>query len=129
MELLDQILIFLQDYALYVRDQFAERTLLTWFLFFFPLVVFLELPRYALPLLLLPIMRLLRWPPDDSEAQEAFLRTNPSVSVIVAARNEEDVIGQTIESLLSIGVEFKIVHDFNPDYSTSIIFDKLSQDL
>lgn len=27
------------------------------------------------------------------------------------------------------GIEFKIVHDFNPDYSTSIIFDKLSQEL
>ena len=123
MELLDKLFIFAQDYLLYVRDQFAERTLLTWFLFFFPLVVFFELPRYVTPLFVLPILRLLRWPPDDSEEQEAFLRTNPSVSIIVAARNEEEVIAHTIESLLSVEYENKeivVVDDASTDGTYAI---------
>jgi len=118
MELSDRLLILAHDYLMYVRDQFTERTLLTWFLFFFPLVIFFELPRYATPLLVLPLLRLFRWPPDDREAREAFLRTNPSVSIIVAARNEEEVLGSTIESLLSIDYankEIIVVDDASTD--------------
>ncbi|KPK61757.1 MAG: hypothetical protein AMK73_07840 [Planctomycetes bacterium SM23_32] len=123
MELLDRALIFLQDYFLYVRDQFTQRTLLTWFLFFFPIVVFFELPRYALPLVLMPILRLLGVPRDDSEEQEAFLRTEPLVSIIVAARNEEEVIGDTIASLLSIeypNKEIIVVDDASTDRTYEI---------
>ena len=118
METLERLLIFSQDYILYVRDQFAERTLLTWFLFFFPLVVFFELPRYATPLLVLPLLRLFGWPRDDSAQREEFLRANPSVSIIVAARNEEEVIAQTIESLLSMDYDNKeiiVVDDASTD--------------
>ncbi len=123
MDLLDHLLIFFNDYMLYVREQFAQRTLLTWFLFFFPLVVFFELPRYATPLILLPLLRLLRIPPDDSEQKRAFLATEPSVSVIVAARNEEHVIGSTIESLLSAeypNLEIIVVDDASTDRTYEI---------
>ncbi len=123
MELLDRLLILAHDYFMYVRDQFAERTFCTWLLFFFPLVIFFELPRYATPLLVLPILRLFRWPPDDTEEKEAFLRTNPSVSIIVAARNEEEVIAATIESLLSIeyaNKEIIVVDDASTDRTHEI---------
>ena len=58
MEVTDQVLMFVQDYLLYVRDQFAQRTVVTWLLFFFPLVIFFELPRYLTPVIMLPLMRL-----------------------------------------------------------------------
>lgn len=123
MELLDRLLIFANDYLLYVRDQFAERTLLTWFLFFFPLVVFFELPRYATPVVLLPLLRLLRIPREDKEARRQFLSTNPSVSIIVAARNEEAVISHTIESLLATDYankEIIVVDDASTDRTYEI---------
>ncbi len=118
MEVLDHVLMFVQDYLLYVREQFVQRTLLTWLLFFFPLVLFFELPRYLTPLLVLPLLRLFRLPRDDTAAREEFLRTNPSVSIIVAARNEEECIRQTIESLLSIDYDNKeiiVVDDASTD--------------
>ncbi|MHC4787739.1 MAG: glycosyltransferase family 2 protein [Planctomycetota bacterium] len=121
--MLDRVLIFVQDYLLYVRGQFVERTLLMWFLFFFPLVVFLELPRYALPLLILPILKLLHWPPDDSEERAQFLSTNPLVSIIVAAHNEEETIAAAIESLLSLDYENReiiVVDDASTDRTYQI---------
>ena len=123
MELLDRFLIFSHDYVLFVRDQFAQRTLLTWFLFFFPLVVFFELPRYAVPIVVLPLLRLFGIPRRDAEARREFLATQPSVSIIVAARNEEEVIGSTIESLLAAeypNKEIIVVDDASTDRTYEI---------
>jgi cellulose synthase/poly-beta-1,6-N-acetylglucosamine synthase-like glycosyltransferase len=118
MEILDRILIFIQDYVLYVRSQFFERTLLMWILFFFPLVVFFELPRYATPLIVMPILRLLRLLRSDEREKRHFLATRPPVSVVIAARNEEKVIASTIESLLAIdyeNLEIVLVDDASTD--------------
>jgi len=123
MEFIDKVAIFLHDYLLYVQSQFVDRPLLSWFLFFFPLVVFFEMPRYATPLLAMPLLSLFRIPGNDEEAKAEFLRTNPSVSLIVAARNEEEVIGSTIESLLSIeydNLEIVVVDDASTDRTPEI---------
>jgi biofilm PGA synthesis N-glycosyltransferase PgaC len=118
MEFVDHLVLFLQDYVAYVRLQFVERTFLTWVLFFFPLVVFFELPRYAIPLLVMPVLRLFDLPPGDMEQKERFLAAKPSISVIVAGRNEEQVIAATIESLLAIdydNMEIVVVDDSSTD--------------
>lgn len=118
MELLDRLLILVHDCLQFVQAQFAHRTLFTWILFFFPLVVFFELPRYAVPLVALPVMKLLRALRSDEQAKREFLSTRPSVSVVVAARNEEDVLPHTIESLLGLdyeNLEIVVVDDASTD--------------
>ncbi|MBN2565927.1 MAG: glycosyltransferase family 2 protein [Candidatus Eisenbacteria bacterium] len=123
MELLDRLLIFFEEYAAFIRFQFAERTVLSWILFFFPVVVFLELPYYGAPLIMMPLLRLLGYPRDDTPEQERFLAGNPSVSVVVAARNEEEVIASTIESLLSTeyaNLEVVVVDDSSTDRTYEI---------
>ncbi|MFO8007743.1 MAG: glycosyltransferase family 2 protein [Candidatus Brocadiia bacterium] len=123
MELLDRILIFLQNSVFYVQGQFAQRTLLTWALFFFPLVIFFELPRYATPLVIMPVLRLFGLLRDDRHRKEQFLAARPRVSVLVAARNEEEVIASTIESLLSVeygNLEVVVVDDASTDATYQI---------
>ncbi|MFO7957798.1 MAG: glycosyltransferase family 2 protein [Candidatus Brocadiia bacterium] len=123
MELLDRLLIFLQDYVHYIQTQFADRTFLTWVLFFFPLVVFFELPRYAAPLIAMPVLKLLRMLRNEDAEKAHFLRTRPRVSVLVAARNEEQVIAATIESLLSVeydNLEIVVVDDGSTDRTFEI---------
>jgi len=123
MEFLDRLLIFLQDYVHYIQTQFADRTVLTWILFFFPLVVFFELPRYATPLVVMPVLKLLHLLRNDRAEKADFLRMRPRVSILVAARNEEEVIGSTIESLLSVeyeNLEIVVVDDGSTDRTWEI---------
>ncbi len=117
-EFIDHILIFAAEWLSYIERQCEDRTLVTWVLFFFPFVVFLELPRYALPLVILPLIRLFRPAHARLASMKEFIRSNPSVSIVIAARNEENIIGATIESLLSIeydNLEIILVDDHSDD--------------
>jgi cellulose synthase/poly-beta-1,6-N-acetylglucosamine synthase-like glycosyltransferase len=63
-------------------------------------MVFLELPRYYLPMLGLLICRWLRLPRVDEVRRTAFLARAPLVSIVIAGRNEEEAIEGSIRSLL-----------------------------
>lgn len=115
---LDSIVFFLNDYTQYIQYEIHARGWFEWVFFFFPFVVFGEMPRYLLPALLVPLLKLFRIPPDDTAAKRKFLETHPKVSVVVAGRNEEKVIGGTIQSLLELNydnLEIIVVDDNSTD--------------
>lgn len=78
----------------------------TWrgFLLFCPLVLY-EAIRYCLPVPLMLFQSLCGIGRDDRREREAFLKTNPSVSIIIAGRNEADIIASTLDSLLALPYE------------------------
>ncbi|OGV40057.1 MAG: hypothetical protein A2020_13740 [Lentisphaerae bacterium GWF2_45_14] len=117
---IEDMVISLKDYALL---QFESRTIYNWVFFFFPLVVFVEIPRYFIPSLLLPFLHYLGVKTGNQKAEREFMKRKPSVSIIVAGRNEEKVIGSTIESLLNLPYENKeiIVVDDNSNDKTYAI--------
>ena len=61
----------------------------TWFLWFAPAILFLEIPRYYLPLLWAVVWRALGRDRRGRRERQALLRRRPLVSVVVAGRNEE----------------------------------------
>jgi len=123
MEFFDTIqdmIISMKDYALL---QFESRTIYNWVFFFFPLVIFVEVPRYFIPSLVLPILHFLGVKIGNKDAEQEFMKRKPSVSIIVAGRNEEKVIGSTIESLLNLPYENKeiiVVDDNSTDRTFEI---------
>lgn len=83
--------------------EIARRDVADWVLCFAPLVLFLELPRDLIPPLVLALMRPSEVRRDDSvgeRARAAFLRGRPTVSCILAGRNESATIAHAVRSLL-----------------------------
>ncbi len=102
----------------FILSQFYSRTLTDWLFFFFPLVILAEAPRYFLPAFVLPIMKIFNLNTPNTRAMKDFLKTEPLVSIIVAGRNEEKIIGGTIESLLSLPYKNKeiiVIDDASDD--------------
>jgi cellulose synthase/poly-beta-1,6-N-acetylglucosamine synthase-like glycosyltransferase len=115
---MEQINFILASILDYIVLQFHTRTFWNWFFLFFPFVVFVEIPRYMLPVITLPMFKLLGVKENNPEAEENFLKTNPFVSIIVAGRNEAEIIGDTIESLLNLSYQNKeiiVVDDCSDD--------------
>ena len=91
---------------------------LQWLLWFAPAVVFLELPRYYLPLLWAVLVRVrdLVWRREP--APKPVLRRRPLVSVVVAGLNEEEIIAKAVRSLLDQDypqLEIIVVDDHSTD--------------
>jgi cellulose synthase/poly-beta-1,6-N-acetylglucosamine synthase-like glycosyltransferase len=91
---------------------------LQWLLWFAPAVVFLELPRYYLPLLWAVLVRVrdLVWRREP--VPKPVLRRRPLVSVVVAGLNEEEIIAKAVRSLLDQDypyLEIIVVDDHSTD--------------
>lgn len=97
--------------------EFRRRDFLDWVLMFGPLI-FLEVPKYYLPLIGVVIAKWLGFPRVDHMRRAAFLRAAPTVSVVVAGRNEAQTIGACLRSLLDQDypeLEIIVVDDASTD--------------
>lgn len=107
---MDALLAELAHFADYVAWELARRDVADWVLCFAPLVLFLELPRDLIPPLVLALVRPREVRRDDSigeRARAAFLHRRPTVSCILAGRNERETIQHAVRSLFE--------QDFPPD--------------
>lgn len=89
---------------------------------FCPLVLY-EALRYTLPVPVMALLRLFGLWRDDGEAKREFMKSNPSVSIIIAGRNESEIIGSTLESLLALPYrnrEIIVVDDNSTDDMYSV---------
>lgn len=116
--LLDGLYTLYADSLEHIQAEFDGRSWASWILCFAPILVFLEIPRYYLPLLGLVIARKLGNPRVDERAQRDFLARRPSVSVVIAGLNEEETIEVAIQSLLAQDwpdLEIVVVDDHSTD--------------
>lgn len=116
--LIDSIAFFVISIWDYVSMQFAFRDWTNWIFFFFPLVIFFEFPRYVVPTIAIPIIHFFGGLKEKRVAELEFIKKNPLVSVIVAGRNEGDIIASTIESLLNLSygnIEIIVIDDASDD--------------
>ena len=92
---------FLYTIECYCVDTLASIGTLTGVLLFCPLVLY-EALRYCLPVPWMVLRSFCGKEKDDRREKEAFLKTNPSVSIIIAGRNEAEIIATTLDSLLAL---------------------------
>jgi len=121
---LDWFFVFLSEFSEFAWFELTKRSVFDWLLFFMPLVLFFEFPRYYLPLFVLLIARRLGLPRRDRRAEDAFLDQGRLVSVVIAGRNEAATIGSAIESLLDQNypnLEIIIVDDSSDDDMYGIV--------
>ena len=98
--------------------ELESRSLSSWILCFAPILVFLEIPRYYLPLIGVWIAQRLGYPQHDEQARAALVRRQPLVSVIIAGLNEEQTISVAIDSLLAqdwTNLEIIVIDDHSTD--------------
>ena len=115
---MNDLIFFISDIKEYIILQFYSKDIYDWMLFFFPLVLFFEVPRYFFPGVFLYILKLLGYRRGHRLAEKEFLDSEPSVSIIIAGRNESAIIANTIESLLAIPYKNKeiiVVDDASDD--------------
>lgn len=118
---MDVLLAALDRFGDYAAWQLARRDALDWALCFAPLVLFLELPRDLIGLLVLALTRSREVRLDDSvgeRARAAFLNRRPTISCILAGRNERETIAHAVRSLLAQELppdEILVVDDASED--------------
>lgn len=115
---MDQLLLLLADALERVAFEFSKRSLAVWLLSFAPVILFLEIPRYYLPLFGLMLAHRLGRTRDDEGDRERMLAEAPLVSVVIAGLNEAETIEAAIESLLSQNwpnLEIIVVDDHSSD--------------
>ncbi|MCK5835372.1 MAG: glycosyltransferase [Lentisphaeria bacterium] len=116
--MIDQLTWFFSDLSEYLALQFSIREPIDWVLMFFPTVLMFELPRYFFSGVLTYFLDKFGVGHDDEEAKRLFLATEPFVSIIVAGRNESEIISSTIESLLNLPYKNKeiiVIDDASDD--------------
>lgn len=99
---MELLLAALDRFVDYAAVELARRDAADWALCFAPLVLFLELPRDLIPLLALALVRTRGVRGDDSvgeRARAAFGHRRPTVSCILAGRNERETIAHAVRSL------------------------------
>ncbi|HVS17979.1 MAG TPA: glycosyltransferase [Planctomycetota bacterium] len=99
---MEALLAHLARFVDYAAWELARRDVGDWLLVFAPLAVFLELPRYLIPPLVLALLRrseVRRDDPVGERARAAFLNRRPTVSCILAGRNERATIAHAVRSL------------------------------
>jgi cellulose synthase/poly-beta-1,6-N-acetylglucosamine synthase-like glycosyltransferase len=116
--MVNDILFFFKDYFEFAMREINKRAFYEWFLFIFPFFVFGETPRYIIPAVVTGILRALGIPRVRVERTRAFLESQPRVSIVVAAHNEEEVIAENIASLVELpwpNKEIIVVDDHSSD--------------
>lgn len=101
-----------------LRYELHRRSLGDWLFAFAPIVLFLEVPRYYLPSLLVVVARWFRYPREHFDEDLVDPQRAPLVSCVVAGRNEEATIVQairTIEDQDYPNIEILIVDDASED--------------
>jgi cellulose synthase/poly-beta-1,6-N-acetylglucosamine synthase-like glycosyltransferase len=101
-----------------LRYEVHRRTAADWVFAFAPIVLFLEIPRYYLPPILVVIARWLRWPREHHDEDRVDPERAPLVSCVVAGRNEEATIVQAIRTISDQdypNIEILIVDDASED--------------
>lgn len=97
--------------------ELAVRDWTDWLFCFAPILIFLEVPRVYLPLAWLVLRR---WLGRDGnrEVREAFARSEPFVSVVIAGRNEAPTIEAALRAVLDqayANFEVIVVDDASED--------------
>ena len=98
--------------------EIGKRSTTDWILCFAPIMVFLEIPRYYMPLVGVVIAHRLGYPRRDLQREKVLLERAPKVSVVVAGRNEGATIEAAIRSLLAQdypNLEIIVVDDSSDD--------------
>jgi cellulose synthase/poly-beta-1,6-N-acetylglucosamine synthase-like glycosyltransferase len=116
--MINHILFFFKDYLEFAMREINKRELYEWFLFIFPFFVFGETPRYILPAVVTGVLHALGFPRTRTARTKAFLDGEPTVSIVVAAHNEEDAIVGNIASLVEMPYPHKeiiVVDDHSTD--------------
>ena len=103
-----------------VRFELGLRSAADWLMLFIPVLLFLEVPRYHLPLVGLLIARWRGYPRHDERARQGLLARAPLVSVIIAGRNESETIDSAIRSALD--------QDY-PNFEVLVIDDSSDDDM
>ena len=85
----------------YIADTLSSLADWKVLLLFCPLVLY-EAIRYTAPIPIMMVMHICGWWKDDSAEKTEFMKRNPAVSIVIAGRNEAEIISSTIESLLAL---------------------------
>jgi len=116
--MLNDLMFVLKDYFEFIAREINKRAFYEWLLFIFPFFVFGETPRYLIPAVGTFVLNLFGLPRRNRRRIQAFLDTEPSVSIVVAAHNEEGVIAENIASLIELpyaNKEIIVVDDHSTD--------------
>jgi cellulose synthase/poly-beta-1,6-N-acetylglucosamine synthase-like glycosyltransferase len=115
---------FFTEFGAQIWLAVSGRSLGQWVYLLFPFFVFAEMPRYVIPAVVVPLLGLFRRGREkETMKRQAFLATEPLISIIVPARNEEKVIRECLRSLLETGYKNKqivMVDDSSTDNTYAI---------
>lgn len=117
-DLLNHMLFALVDFRHLIEGQFATRALWEWILFFMPVFIFGEFPRYIFPAVFLLGAKVADRLPHDDREKKTFFATAPSVSVLLVGYNEEASVANAIRSLLELdypNLEIIVIDDNSED--------------
>lgn len=101
-----------------LKFQFSNRATWEWILFFMPIFIFGEFPRYIFPSIFLLFAKIFGFLTSDQGKKRAFFATHPSVSVLLVGYNEEASVAGAIDSLLELnypGLEVIVIDDNSED--------------
>lgn len=123
-DFITQVNQFFTEFGAGVWNMVKGRSLGEWLYLLFPFFIFAELPRYIIPAVMVPILSVFkRGRAREALRRQAFLATQPLVSIIVPARNEERIIKDCIRSLLETDYKNKqivVVDDASTDRTYEI---------
>jgi cellulose synthase/poly-beta-1,6-N-acetylglucosamine synthase-like glycosyltransferase len=108
------------DYFLF---EFGRRSAVEWIFYFAPILIFLEIPTYYLPVAVVLISNRLGYPKTNWRRAELLWHQAPKISVVVAGRNEEETIDAAICSLMDQdypNYEIIIVDDHSDDRMSDV---------
>jgi cellulose synthase/poly-beta-1,6-N-acetylglucosamine synthase-like glycosyltransferase len=119
----DLIVAIMAGFLESIQYEIHHRSTMDWILFFFPVLILFEIPRYYFPLFGLLIVNPLGTREKNRTREDSFVQKSPRVSVVLAARNEEPTLGAAIHSLLDQdypNLEIIVVDDSSDDRTYEI---------
>lgn len=111
-------LFYIYDYVKLIEFTFFNRELWQWILFFMPVFIFGEFPRYIFPSIFLFFAKILGFLKSDEGKKKAFFSTHPSISILLVGYNEEACVANSIRSLIELnyqGLEIIVIDDNSED--------------
>ncbi len=117
-DFLHPYIFYLFDFLNYIEFQLATRAVWEWALFFMPIFIFGEFPRYIFPPIFLLFAKIFGFLTSDEGKKKAFFDTCPSVSVLLVGYNEVASVAGAIRSLLELNypdLEVIVIDDNSED--------------